>query len=820
MKKIITTIGILLWAMFIFAQTAPTIEWEKTFGEKAKNENAYKIIETESNNLIIYGSVTKTMFNMPWIITTDAFGNIQGNVVPKQVYIQQFADMTKTKDNNYVATGIANSTNYGESDANLIKFSSTLSTLWNKKYNAAPNDLPTAVAPTSDGGVIMAASASSENSENVDISLIKINAQGGMQWKKSFGGDSIDFPVDVLQTDDKGYIIAAYSNSFSESSQFYLIKTDSHGNKQWEKTYPSMTADQTVAIIPAKAGGFIVVGNSYGGMNWENITAIKISKQGNLMWRKDYGGSRNDEVSDIIADPDGGYIIAGSTKSYGNGGWDYWIFKIDEAGNMQWDKTFGHAFDDKANSITTTFDGGLAVVGYRKQGRKDIWLIKLKFSIRERAKAFVQTHLTEWETKGKFEKLADYQKRVNENTRRLKVEQLLDEFFGKIGEPIFAKDLKSATLDYDTESEVFRLNTTYFNPIYIPVPIKEAEKFDANLSKLQYKNIKFRLTPDDKLEISQMTIKNPANGKTYFFDASKPVVFDNQTEVTEFEPIEILPDDNTDNNNALSDVDTDIPNTGKTYPNRYALIIGNGHYIEHGSDMVNIKYSINDAKIFRKYAVNVLGIPDDGNHIYYIEDANATYIKLYIDNFAKLIENQPDNSEFFVFYSGHGSQNENNEAFIVPVGVTSDYIDQFGIKLSDFYKQISPTGNKKVFVFLDACFSGGGKDGQLLINAKAGVRRTPKNNSVATNLVIFAASSENQISQEYLDKKHGIFTYFLLKNLKDSKGNLTFGQLADKIKQDITATTLNPQNKLKQQTPNVNVSPSIKDKWRDWKVLP
>jgi hypothetical protein len=318
-----------------------------------------------------------------------------------------------------------------------------------------------------------------------------------------------------------------------------------------------------------------------------------------------------------------------------------------------------------------------------------------------------------------------------------------------------------------------------------------------------------------------MTIKNPVNNKIYFFDASKPVVFNNQTEVTEFEPIEILPfNDDETNNNAVSDVDTDIPKSGKTYTNRFALIIGNGNYIEHGSDMVDIKYSINDAKIFRQYAVNVLGIPDDGNHIYYIEDANATYIKLYIDNFAKLIKNQSDNSEFFVFYSGHGSQNDQNEAFIVPVGVTSDYIDQFGIKLSDFYNQISPEGNKKVIVFLDACFSGGGKNGQLLINAKAGVRRTPKNNAITSNLLVFAASSDKQISQEYIEKKHGLFTYFLLKNLQQSKGNITFGELSDKIKQDVTTTTLNPQNKFKEQTPNVNINPAIKDKWQNWKVNP
>jgi hypothetical protein len=156
---------------------------------------------------------------------------------------------------------------------------------------------------------------------------------------------------------------------------------------------------------------------------------------------------------------------------------------------------------------------------------------------------------------------------------------------------------------------------------------------------------------------------------------------------------------------------------------------------------------------------------------------------------------------------------------LVPVDVTSSYIESFGIKLSEIYEKFTPSNGKKVFFFLDACFSGGGKNGQLLVNAKDGVRRTPKNETAKTNLIVFAASSEDQISQEYLEKNHGLFTFFLLKNLQESQGNISYGELAELIINDVMNTTLNPANNFKVQKPNVNVNPSIEKEWENWRVV-
>ncbi len=816
----------LLLISFLSAQSTPEIEWDKTFGDK-KNEIGLSIIQNSDYDFVFTSSKSRGFVNHLVLNVTDGQGNKKIEKKMKNYFVQNTFGIVQTKDKGYATIGSSNS--YEGSNLTLIKIDPNLNQRWFKNYSFNETNIGATLVNTHDNGfAILCNSGDFDN--NFDIVLLKTDSKGNKQWEKTFPGDSIDYGFSLAQTTDKGFIIAGYTHSFGNGmNDFYLIRTDKNGNTLWDKTYGGVSGEQATAVKQTEDGGFIVVGTTFSkGSGWGDIWLIKTNKDGNIMWEKTIGGSKNDEAQDIIIENDG-YVIAGNTKSKGLGEWDFWIIKTDFKGNIIWDKTFGGFFDDKVFSFTKTFDDGYALAGYTKSkgnGRKDAWIVKLKFSIRDRAENFVESEINDWQQKGKYEKLADYKKRVTIHTRKQKINELTNKFFGKIGDPIFKKDIINAKLDYDTESEVFKISMNYFNPMYVPVPIEQAPNFDKNFNKLVFSDLRYSLTNEDKLEIYQATIKNPMNGKTYFYDASKAIVFKSLTIENKFKPIEINPqktnnpdiDDQTNVIVGESDVDVNIPETGKTYPNRYALIIGNGNYIEHGSDMVDIKYSINDAKIFKKYAIKVLGVPDNSNNIYYIEDANATYIKLYIDNFVKLIKSKPKGSEFFIFYSGHGTQNEQKESFIVPVGVKSDYIEDFGIKLSDLYAQISPGKDKKVFVFIDACFSGGGKSGQFLVNAKTGLYRPQKDADIGSNIVVFAASSEKQISQEFLEKQHGLFTYFLLKTLKETKGEITYGELFNKIKDNVNTTTLNPQNNLKEQIPKVNVNPAIQNSWKNWRI--
>ncbi|MBN2894058.1 MAG: caspase family protein [Bacteroidales bacterium] len=829
MKKTLALLALLFTIFSLNGQTKPQLEWDKTYGEK-KNDIGYSIIEMPNHGFAISASQSKGFGAYLWLMKTDDRGNITTEKIYKNIYEPLFIKLLPSKDNGFITTGINSSAEAEGKNFLLFKTDGNFSSKWQKQFHGREEDYTTNIIETSDGGYLLIGNSAYGESFNSKATIVKTDANGNKQWQKEYGNNFKNIINCVIETPDKGFIIAG-GRTFEDMGfeDVWIFKINSKGDVVWEQNNGGGGTDIASDIIATKDGGYLVLANtSSKGAGWIDIWVLKIDETGKILWDKTYGGSQNDDAYNIIQDNENSYIIAGSTKSKGVSDWDYWIIDIDKDGNIIWDETFGGMYEDKAFSITKTFDGGFAVLGYTESkgaGKKDIWLVKLRFSVRDRATSYVQNAIFLWEAKGKYEKIEDYKIRVNESTRQQKIYELMDEFFGQIGIPIFQNDVKTTTLDYDSESEIFRFNLTYYNSIYLPVPIEEAEIFEKNLGKLVYSSIKFNLTQDDKLEIYQMTIKNPANGKTYFFDASKPVIFNDQVIVNEFDPIVIGPNheedgnDNQDNNNIDVDVDNNIPNSGKNYSNHYALIIGNSNYIKHGSDMVDIKYSINDAKIFKQYAINILGVPDDNNHIYYIEDANATYIKIYIDNFAKLIKAKSD-GEFYVYYSGHGTQNEEGEAFIVPVGVTSDYINDFGVKLSDFYAQINPEGDKKVIVFLDACFSGGGKTGQLLINAKTGLKRTPNDANIGGNLLVFAASSEKQISQEYLEKRHGLFTYFLFKNLKDTKGNISYGELATKIIDDVTTTALNPQNGLKEQSPTINVSPAIQNTWKNWKVNP
>lgn len=816
-KNIIIIFTILLSTLYSFSQVAPTIVWDKTYGDK-KNDVGYKILELNNHDLVLACSQSKGFGGYLWMIKTDFEGNMLNQIFDKSMYIP-LTSLVKTQDNCLLTTGIEQSTE--GSNFILYKMDESFNTKWlNKYYYTGGDNYVTKVIESTSGNFFVVGKISTDDINKSKCFVALISSTGNQIWHKTLGNEFDNELFGASETKDHCFIVTG-GRTYSEDgfAKLTVTKFDKKGEVLWDKNYGE-EGTTGYDIIKANDKGYIVLAKTF-----SKIKIFKISETGQLLWQKSYGTGRT-EGNQIISDNGNGYIVVGRVKSRETG-WNALIFKIDNRGNQLWQSNFGGTGDEVFNSVTTTFDFGYVALGYTESkgnGKKDVWLVKLNQSIRERATQYVQNKINDWQKKGKYEKNADYFARVNENTRKLKIFEFTNEYYGQIGNPIFHNAIQKPKLDYDTESEVFRISMDYFNPIYIPVSITDAQNFEDNFAKLKFSNIVYNLTKDDKLEISQATIKNSVNGKTYFFDATKPVTFNDEVVVSDFDPIHIEPNpditpditpDNTD-----SDVDTDIPNIGKVYKNRYALIIGNAHYIENGSDMVDIKYSINDAKIFKQYAINVLGIPNDGNHIYYIEDANATYMRLYIDNFSKLIKSLGENNEFYVFYSGHGTQNEQNEAFIVPVGVTSDYINDFAIKLKDFYSQISPSTNQKVIVFLDACFSGGGKNGQLLVNAKTGLRRTHGNENLNANLLVFAASSAKQISQEYLPKKHGIFSYFLFKNLKDTKGNITYGDLADKIIGDVTSTTLNPQNNLNQQTPTINVNPAIQDVWKTWKLNP
>ena len=264
-----------------------------------------------------------------------------------------------------------------------------------------------------------------------------------------------------------------------------------------------------------------------------------------------------------------------------------------------------------------------------------------------------------------------------------------------------------------------------------------------------------------------------------------------------------------------SDVDLDIPAGGRPNPNRYALIIGNEDYSTYQRGLKaesDVEFAVRDAEVFREYALKVLGVPEDN----IIFRKNATAIEMHraitqLNTIAKINEGK---AELFVMYAGHGFPDEKTqEPYLVPVDVSGSDL-QFALKLSDFYAKLTEHPAKRVTVFLDACFSGGGRE-QGLLAARA-VKVRPKDNPLAGNLVVFAAASGDQSAMPWQDKGHGMFTYHVLKLLKETGGNVTYGEMAEYLRTSVGTRSVIVNQK--EQNPQTNISPSVEKSWKAWKM--
>ncbi len=264
-----------------------------------------------------------------------------------------------------------------------------------------------------------------------------------------------------------------------------------------------------------------------------------------------------------------------------------------------------------------------------------------------------------------------------------------------------------------------------------------------------------------------------------------------------------------------SDIDKNIPQVVTSHPYRYALVIGNEDYsrFQRGlNNEANVKFARNDATIFKDYAQRVLGV--ESKNLFFLTDATAGEMEQKIDLVSKLASRTADEAEVIFFFAGHGLPDEvSKEPYLIPVDVWGTNLNS-AIKLANVYKTFSETGAQKITFFLDACFSGGGRDAGLV--AARSVKVKPKEDLVSGNMVVFSASSGEQSSLPYNDKQHGMFTYFLLKKLQETKGNITYSKLADFIKNNVSIESLRINNK--EQDPTVKISMDVQDKWENWTV--
>lgn len=257
-----------------------------------------------------------------------------------------------------------------------------------------------------------------------------------------------------------------------------------------------------------------------------------------------------------------------------------------------------------------------------------------------------------------------------------------------------------------------------------------------------------------------------------------------------------------------SDVDKDIPETGHQQNNTFALIIANENY----QDVAQVPNALHDGKVFAEYCEKTLGIPKE--NIKYVADATLNGIQRQLNWLTQVMEAFEGDAHVIFYYAGHGIPDESSKsAYLLPVdGFGTDVSS--GYSLDKLYAELGSKPAKSVIVLLDACFSGANRDGKMLTSAR-GVAIKVKQNTPQGNIVVFSAAQGNQTAYPYKEKGHGLFTYYILKKLKETKGKISLGELSEYVTTEVRKRSIITNSKL--QNPTTSPSSSAKN-WKNWKM--
>ena len=259
-----------------------------------------------------------------------------------------------------------------------------------------------------------------------------------------------------------------------------------------------------------------------------------------------------------------------------------------------------------------------------------------------------------------------------------------------------------------------------------------------------------------------------------------------------------------------SDVDIEIPIIKKSLGEKtFVVIIANENYQE----VAKVPYTINDGEIFAEYCKKTLGIPE--TNISLVKDATANNMKREVRWLTQILQQYNGEAKAIVYYAGHGIPDESTkDAYLLPVDGYGDD-PSTGYSLNELYKTLNEVPSKSTLVFLDACFSGANRDGSMLASAR-GVAIKAKPTAPIGNMVVFSAAQGDETAYPYIDKGHGLFTYYFLKKLQETKGDVTLGELSEYITDQVGKQSIVINRKS--QTPNVSVSSSLQNVWKKMKI--
>lgn len=269
----------------------------------------------------------------------------------------------------------------GSFDMYLVRTDSAGAVLWYDTYGTTGTEYGNDCRILEDGSIVLAGSTKPSGSTNRDMSVAKVGNTGIVSWSRHYGGNGDDEANSIQETFDGGLMICGTTHSFGNGSDIYLVRADSIGDTLWTRRYGGPAGESGNVVRSLSDSGFVIIGStgSYG-LGYSSVYVVRIDKTGDTVWTKTFGGSRADLGYDIVATSDNGFIIAGVTVPDGENYYDAYLVKIDSLGNLDWEQTYGGPLEDKAYSVIQTQEGGYLFTGTSEVsgGRKtDIFIVKV-----------------------------------------------------------------------------------------------------------------------------------------------------------------------------------------------------------------------------------------------------------------------------------------------------------------------------------------------------------------------------------------------------------------------------------------------------------
>ena len=357
--------------------------FNNTFGD-ASYDYGRSLIELNDGGYLIAGntSLLGDNYSNALLIKIDHTGKEMWKRDYTFSSVDRLNMVKELQDGSLVAAGFTmSSTNYSK-DIFVIKTDAQGNLEWQRSYGDAQDETANSIDISIGGGFIISGEVINENTGFSLCYLIKIDNEGELDWSNTFGGSQNDNGLSVISTNDAGFAITGMTKSLGDSNgDVWLIKVNSNGEMEWERTYGGDDTEYGRTIQQTVDGGYIIIGQTESfGLGYNDAYLIKTDSQGNEIWSQTFGGQGTDQGRQVVNTLDEGYLISGYTDSFGTlGGFNFWLVKANSLGELEWQRFYGEQGDDRGLSGIQTSDGGYAIAGYTNSGTSsgsDILFIK------------------------------------------------------------------------------------------------------------------------------------------------------------------------------------------------------------------------------------------------------------------------------------------------------------------------------------------------------------------------------------------------------------------------------------------------------------